>query len=267
MLVAAGLPAGQQNAALPNVQVIVDKVIERAKWRETQNLPAKYAYAQIETTEKFYDSGEVKEREERLYQVFPIGAYPYKRLIQRNAQMLSGHELQQEQERERKFRAPIEQGKKPKKDDGDFGVQFNRDLVSRYDSLLAGEEMLNGRSAYVLAFKPRTGDLPVNHRIDPILNKLEGKIWIDREDYEIAKADIHMTGGPVSFGYVLAAIRKLHVIFEQTRVDDAWLPSLIENTVEGRFLFNTLNRKDVFRSSDFHRATPLVAKNRSITQR
>ena len=46
----------------------------------------------------------------------------------------------------------------------------------------------------MLTFLPKTGvKLPEKKRMDRLLNRLEGRAWIDSENYSLLKVDMHLT--------------------------------------------------------------------------
>ena len=66
-------------------------------------------------------------------------------------------------------------------------------LMKRFQFTLVGRETLNGRTIFVVDFKPLSKDLPVNQFADKFINKAAGRIWVDAEDYAIAQAQVHLT--------------------------------------------------------------------------
>ncbi len=101
---------------------------------------------------------------------------------------------------------------------------MDRELLNRFHVVAAGEEQLNGRAAYLLAFLPKPGDKPERTHAERIINHLGGKIWVDAEDYEVAKADVSLLE-PVSFYGIVGKLRTLHLRLEQRYVSDglwAW---------------------------------------------
>jgi hypothetical protein len=246
----------QSGQDLPRTEEIINKAVQRAKWSEAQDYERKYAYTQLTVTEKLDGNGSVKERQERVYHVFPIQGASYYRLVQKDGKPLSAKELKQEQERERKFRQDLAQKKRPAKgDDDDDDVAFDEELVSKYHFEMKGQEQINGRSAFVLTFKPKSKDLPIKRQMDRLLNKLTGTIWIDEQEYEITRADAHLTE-PVKVGLgLLAAVRKLDLLFEQMKVNDGvWLPIRVRMSIDGRYLFTSLRQKQNVQWSDFKKA-------------
>ncbi|PYU31721.1 MAG: hypothetical protein DMG28_14500, partial [Acidobacteria bacterium] len=229
----AAICAEEKNGS-PRTEDILKKTIERAKWSEERKFEAKYTYTQRGTLEELDSSENVKKREERVSQVFPIDGQPYARLILKDGKPLSDKEERVEQERERKFREGLAERRR-KRAQGrreDTELELNEELVSKYQFDLTGRERVNGRPAFVLSFQPKSADLPVKRKLDRLLNKLSGKVWIDEQDYEISRADLHLAENVSAWGGMLASVRKFLFHLEQTKVDEAvWLPSFVDGYI------------------------------------
>ena len=179
--------------------------------------------------------------------------------MQKDGKPLSEKDAKLEQERERKFRQRLAERKRKKergkKDDDE--VDFDEELVSKYRFILAGREPVNGRAAYVLGFEPRSADLPVKRRIDRLLNKLAGRIWIDEQDYAISRVDLHLAENVLAWGGLLASVRKFLLRVEQNKVDEAaWLPRYVDGYIDGRILIRSLHVKVKQENSDFRKVSP-----------
>lgn len=242
--------------AAPPVEEIVKKAIERGKWDDEQKLDARYTYTQRSTVEEL-DSGErVKKHEERLLFVLPIEGESYARLIEKDGKPLSEKDARLEKERERKFRQRQAEKRRRReqgqRDDGD--IEITEELANKYRFTLIGNEPVNGRPAYVLSLEPRSNDLPVRRRLDRLLNKVAGRVWIDEQDFEISRADLHLAEDVSAWGGVLASLRKFLLRVDQTKVDETvWLPRYVDAYFDGRILVKTFHMKVQQQNSDFHR--------------
>ena len=237
----------------PNPEEIIRKVVEREKWKKGQKIDGKYTYASLDVDEILNKDGSLRERREKLYQVIPIEGVPYYRLVQKNGKPLSPEESQQEAEHEKKFRQKLAEDKGKKARDEDE-VELNEELFSKYRYVMAGEEKVNGRPAYVLAFAPKSDDLPVKRRVDRLLNKVTGKLWVDERDNELAKAEVHLTQPVTLLFGILASLRTFNGTLEQTKVDErVWLPSRFGGYFEGRIGFKTVHQRGSERFSNFAR--------------
>src|SRR5215472_9965042 len=180
---ALNVPA-QDKATPPKPEEIMHRVLEREEWKKSQKIEARYTYRALSVAEILNKDGSFKERREKLYQVIPIEGEPYYRLIQKNGKRLSPEESKEEEEHEKKFRQKLAEEKGKKADDEDE-IELNEQLLSKYRYTMAGEETINGRPAYVLTFTPKSDDLPVKRRVDRLLNKVAGKLWIDERENEL----------------------------------------------------------------------------------
>ncbi len=246
--------ARAQARPAPHAEEIIQKVIERARQAKNQDLDAKYTYTQRGTLDELDSNERVKRHEERLSQMVLIEGEPYMRLVEKDGKPLAERDAKLELERERKFRQRLADRKRRKeegkKDDAD--LDLNEDLMSKYRFELIGSEMVNGRPAFVVSFEPKRNDLAVHGRLDRLLNKLAGRLWVDRQDYVIARADMHLAENITAWGGMLASVRKFVARIEQVKVDDAvWLPTYGDVYVDGRILIRSLHVKFIARNSDF----------------
>jgi hypothetical protein len=106
---------------------------------------------------------------------------------------------------------------------------FNFDLI--------GEEVVNGRPAYVLQATPRPG-YRARGKYGGMFSKVKGKLWVDKEDFGWIKADGQVTQ-PFSIGLFLARVLPgSHITMEQTRIGDGfWMPRHIEIRAAAKILF------------------------------
>lgn len=256
-----GTLSARSQQQLPRAEEIVQKAVARAKLTEDRQPARQYVFKRHLIREELDGDGAVKKREDRVYQLIPITVTArFSRLVEKDGKPLSGDDLRQEQERESKFREAVarpkpESREKPRKP-RDNEVKFNEELVGRYYFQVIGRENIHGRPAFVLAVQPRSNDLPVRRTVDRILNRLAGKLWIDEEDYEIARADVHLTEPAGMWGGIAGSLKKLDLIFEQIRTDEGvWLESLSNFRLNGRLLFKSLNTREIARRSDFRKIT------------
>ncbi len=251
--------ATPSTTGLPRAEEILKRAIERAKWVEEQKFDAKYSYTQRTTIDELDSKEKVKRHVERRHQVFPIDGKPYARLIQKDGKPLAEKDVKLEQEHERKFRERLAErkrkGESMKKEEED--IEIDEELISRYKFVLTGRERVNGRPAYVLSFEPRSKDLPVKRRIDRLLNKVAGRLWIDEQDYEVSRADAHLAENVSAWGGLLASVRKFLLRVEQTKVDEtAWMLTFADGYLDGRILIRSLHMKFNQQNSGFSRIVP-----------
>jgi len=258
LLAASPVPA--QEAQTSAGDEVIRRAVGQAKRADEQDIEARYAFRQHIVTEKLDGKGNVKTRELRLYEVIPIEGLQYRRLLEKDEKLLAGEDAKKEQEREKKFRAETAEIKQRRKKNPDR-VLFNEELISRYRWTLAGEEVVNDRPAFVLSFEPKSRNLPTKRRIDRLLNKLAGKLWVDKAEYEPVKAEARLLERVTMWGGLIASISEFTLTFEQTKVDEGvWLPSRMSQYIKGRFFFSSIHQRSQQQASDFQKAAPELAE-------
>lgn len=232
----------QQKAAHPTVDQIVDRVVARFADEEKQEKAGREVLC-IEhgSYDELDDDGRVKEHADTVREPVLIGDKVYMRLVSRNGSPPTGKYLDREKEREAKFR---EQTKKPQKKEDDE-VKFDRELLSRFNVAILGEEAVGGRPAWLINVLPKPGDKPERVKLERVLNRLSGKIWIDEQDYTIAKVDLALTE-PVSFYAFVGKLRSLTLKSEQRPVrDGVWAPVHMDIAVDARAMWKSVHFHEV----------------------
>lgn len=247
-------------APLPTPDEVLQKAVARAKYEKENRLDERLGYTQRTIEEKLDKSGALDEHDERVYRTALIEGKPFRRLIEKNGAPLTADDLKKEAEREKKFRERI---RKPKKDDDEEeDVDLDNALIARYQFHVLRKEAVGNRQAYVLSFLPKTGDrLPEKKRMDRVLNRLEGVVWIDTATYSMLRLDMHLTE-PTSFVGGIANVRKLDFLLEQAEVfPDFIAPTMLKIAFEGRRLFSSMNVKQSAVFSDYFLLTSMNAQN------
>jgi hypothetical protein len=104
--------------------------------------------------------------------------------------------------------------------DAENTMEVNKELVGKYEYLTLGEEVIGGRPVYVLSFKPKSKSLLVRSKIDYVMNRISGKVWIDQEDYAIARVESRLTESTQIWWGLLASLRGFSGVLEQTRLPE-----------------------------------------------
>lgn len=108
-------------------------------------------------------------------------------------------------------------------------------IVKRFQFTLVGREMLNGRPALVVDFKPLNNHLPVNQFADQFINKAAGRAWIDEEDYAIAQAQLHLTEQVDVLCGIVGSVWKFDCQFTRLRTPEGfWFARRMDWHLEGR---------------------------------
>jgi hypothetical protein len=105
-----------------------------------------------------------------------------------------------------------------------------------FEFQLVGEDVVNGRSAYVLQATPRP-DYQAQGKYGKMFAKVAGKLWVDKQDLGWIKVDGEVIQ-PFSMGlFLVRLLRGSQIKMEQTRVDDRiWMPERVEVRAAAKIL-------------------------------
>jgi len=239
-------------------QQIINKTVERAQSLRGSNKQADYSYSKFAVTEEFNAKGKLKEKKEKLLE-FQAG---YGRLsqIKLNGRPLSGAEFRKQDEAAIEARQQATDSKSNRRDDN-WEKYVTPQLVSKYSFKLLGEETVNGRSAYIVGFEPTSGDLPVNHLAERLTNRLGGKVWVDEEDFEIARAQVALRGEVALWGGLLGNLKKCNFTVERSRVDNnVWFNTTTNGEFEGRKLLEPTHIRTRSESKNFRKTARTTSR-------
>jgi hypothetical protein len=236
--------------AQPDPKALVKQSIDNYEkdWREALT----WCYTQTDTV-RVDDHNEVS-----VSEIMPLEGTPFERLLLKNGQKLTPEQSEKE---ERKYRKAAEERARETPEQRTARLakyekerQFIREIPEAYNFTLTGEEAVNGRPAWVIQLRPRPEFVPTMSH-SALLKHIEGKLWIDKEDVQWAKAEANVVE-PVSIGLILARIGDgTHITVEQTRItDNFWMPRKI--TIAGAakvLLVHTKNLDENLVYGDYRR--------------
>ena len=219
-------------------------LIRRAVAADEQNWKAARNYTFSERVNlRYLDSqGHVKSQEIKINDVLLLDGSPYRRLVARDDRPLPPAEQRKEGEKlassvaER--RAETSAQRMQRLADYDRRPEWQREawreLPDAFDFRLAGDEVWDGHSVYVIQATPRQGYQP-RSRTAKALAHLRCKLWVDSQDYHLWKAEVEVVD-TISWGLFLVRVAKgSRAAFEQTRVnDEVWLPRQVRAFVSVR---------------------------------
>jgi hypothetical protein len=215
--------------ASENPREVVSRAIEN--YQRDAQAALQYTYTEVE---KIPNKGVETSR------IIPLDGTPYERLIRKNGQPLSAEEEKKEQAKyektvyQRTHETAAQRAKRLRKYREDR--EFLREVPEAFTFQNLPEEAVSGRICYVIQCTPRAEYEP--HDIKGrMFSKLMAKMWIDKEDLRIAKADANIIG-PLSIGWIMARIAEGgHIEFQQHRVrENFWLPKRIDVSGTARIM-------------------------------
>ncbi len=230
----AGLAVGLR---AEDAREIIRKSVEldQVNWLRMKD----YTWIARETDRSLDGKGRVKSEESKAWETVILYGEPHRRMLERDGRPLSPVAQRKEQEKldkavaklaretpEQRERRLAEYDKEREKD-----REFLREIPDLYDFRLEGEEKIDGHDVWVITATPKSSYEP-KHRDARQLLKIQGKLWIDKSEYQWVRLEAETTG-TISFGLFLARLDPgAKLVFEQTRVnDEIWLPK--RETVRG----------------------------------
>ena len=248
--------APKSGFAAPSVALTPDEIITRAVAKAQSNYNAKvlrdYAYQKTSTTEVLDGEGAVKERKEKVYLVHAGRAILQQ--MKCNGEIVAAEELKKEDRRVSEVRQEVTESKSSSREES-WEKFLTGELAGKYTFSLVSTEPVNGRSAYVLAFSPRE-DLPVRRMVDRVLNRLAGRIWVDQEEFEIAKATISLQSQATLGGLlkVVGALKRFDYKVERVRVaENIWFNRATQGDFESRKLWDSTRTRVMTEASGFQK--------------
>ena len=213
-----------------------------AKDIENDQLQRNYTYTERQVQSKLDRNGQAKSTEVNTYEILEIYGEQVQRLVSKNDKPLSERDAAKEEEKiqkiidKRKNESDEERRKREEKEqtERENDRKFVTEIADAYDFKLVGTEAVNGREAWVIDGEPRPGFQP-HMKEAKFLPKFHGRVWIDRNDLQLAKMDVECLD-TISWGLFLARFHKgSRFMLEQTRVnDEVWLPRQLAVKVDAR---------------------------------
>jgi hypothetical protein len=215
-----------------------------------------YIYMERDEDRRLDSLGQVKSENVDVTRMILVNGTHFEQRMEHNGQLPSAKEQKKSDEdlEKLKHETPAERTARLLKDQENRS--FLRDLLEAFDFHLIGEEIVGGRPAYVLQATPHPG-YRGHGRYSKVFSKVEGKLWIDQQDFGWIKVDGEVTQS-FSMGLFVARVQRgSHIIMEQTCVGNAvWMPKRLEMRASARILFlKSLDIDRIMTYSDYRPAT------------
>ena len=211
---------------------------------KTTELARNYTYQQREVRKHLGRHGEVRSNKVKIWDIVNFYGEPYSHLIRRDDKPLSAKEEKEEEEKADKFLSKLKgesdeaRQKRHAKERKEREEEraFIHEVVNAYTFQIVGQEVVNGRDAWVIEATPRHDFRPTQPHAN-ILSKLQGKIWIDTHDYTWVKVQGEVVG-TISLGLFLARIHEgSRFTFEQVRLNnEIWMMRRLHVDASARVL-------------------------------
>jgi hypothetical protein len=242
----------QQVAAkpLPDIHQLMIEVHEHQK--QLDKVRENYTYTSSQTTEDIDSKGHVTKTETREVEIFFVNGHGIGRLVKKDGKPLD--ETEQKKETERITKA-VEKAQQPETKKEEKNEITLRDVLEVMDVRNPRRELYRGRPTIVFDFVGRK-DVKTHGMAEDVSKKLQGTLWVDETDREVAHLDVSFNDNFHVGGGLVANIEKgsnLH--FDQAPVNgEIWFPTGGEGTFAMRlFLVKGIRQHFIERVYGFQR--------------
>ena len=245
VLVAGGQQAAQ--APLPDIRELMQQVQDHQK--QLDKIRENYTYTSYQVVQDVDANGQVKTTESSEYDDFFVNGHVIERKVKANDQPLDAHDQQKETERVTKL---VEKAEKTPRNQPLEGptISISR-LLDIMDVRNERRELYRNDPTIVFDFVGRKG-AKTHGMAEDASKKLEGTIWINEADRQVAHIEVRFNDNFRMMGGILATVQKGSSFrFDQAKVNgEIWLPTGAEGTVQARLLLFK-NLRQHFRERDY----------------
>lgn len=243
------IAATAQGPQPPDARLVMRAVQDHQK--QVEAMRENYTYTSVETTQDMDGNGKVTKTETAEREEFFVNGHLIWRTVKKDGKPLSAGDEQKETERVTKM---VEKAQKvpPGQPLEGQTIGISR-LLEIMELRNPRREMYRGRATIVFDFVGRR-DVKTHGIAEDASKKVEGTIWIDESDLQVAHLDVRFTDTFRVAGGLFASIDKgsnLH--FDQGKVSNGlWLPTGAEVTMQARvLLFKNMRRHMTVSDSDY----------------
>jgi hypothetical protein len=249
-----GQDKSQNHAGVLNARQIMGQSVAATErsWQARDHL----IYVKRDEDRRLDSVGQVKSENVEVTRMSLVNGARFEQLIEHNGKLPSVTEQTKNDDDLAKLKHETPDDRTARLRSDQDNRAFLHDVLEAFDFHVIGEEVVGGRSAYVLQATPHPG-YHARGKYGKLLSNVEGKLWIDKQDFGWIKVDGQVTQS-FSMGLFVARVQRgSHIILEQTCVGDAvWVPKYLEVRASARiFLVKSLDVDRILTYSDYLPAT------------
>jgi hypothetical protein len=254
VLAACGFGVGAQQrpaTPVPDIRQLMKEVQQHQKQVEKER--ENDTYTSLLTIQDVDASGRVTKTETEEDENFFVNGHIIARLVKKDGKPLSQHEEQKENDRVTKL---VE---KAQNTPSDQPLEAQRVSISRLLEIMdvrnPRRDNYHGRPTIVFDFSGRK-DAKTHGMIEDASKKLQGTLWIDEADRQVAHLEVSFNDNFRVAGGVFATVQKgSNFHFDQAPVGGGvWLPTGGEGAMQARLLlFKNMRQHYMERDYDFKR--------------
>jgi len=214
-----------------------------------------YTFMERDQDRRLDSLGQLKSENVEVTRMILVNGIRFEQLMERNGQLPSAEEQKKNDKDLEKLKHETSEEQTLRLRKTEENRSFIRDLLEAFDFHLIGDDIVGGRPAYILQATPHPGYRP-HGKYGKLFSKVEGKLWVDKQDFGWVKVDGEVTQS-FSIGLLVARVQRgSHIIMEQTCVGDAvWVPKRLEMKASARILFlKSLDLERILTYTDYRPA-------------
>ena len=227
-------PAGPSpGLALPDVRQLMLEV--QAHQKQLDKVRENYTYTSLQSTQDLDSIVQVKKTETTENEDFFVNSHVIERTVKKDGKPLDAHDEQKESERVTRM---VEKAEKTPPGQPLEGQSISIDRVLEImDVRNPRRENFRGRPTIVFDFAGRK-DVKTHGLAEDASKKLEGTLWIDEADRQVAHMEVRFDDNFHVAGGLVANIQKgSNFRFDQEQVNgELWLPTGAEANVQARLM-------------------------------
>jgi hypothetical protein len=218
---------------LPEIHQLMHEV--QAHQKQLDKVRENYTYTSLQTVQDLDSNGQVKKTESTENEDFFVNSHAIERMVKKDGKPLEGHDEQKETERVTKLVEKAEKTPPGQPLEGQ-AISISR-VLEIMDVRNPRREIFRGRTAIVFDFEGRK-DAKTHGLAEDASKKLQGTLWIDEADREVAHMEVRFDDNFHVAGGLVANVQKgSNFRFDQEQVNgELWLPTGAEANVTARVL-------------------------------
>ncbi|MGA7242342.1 MAG: hypothetical protein WBX19_04125 [Terracidiphilus sp.] len=232
---------------MPDIRQLMREVQEHQK--KLDQIRENYTYSSYQVVQDIDGNGQVKKTESSEYEDFFVNGHVIERKVKANDKPLDESQQQKETERVTKLVGKAEKTPRDQSIEGPT-ISISR-VLDIMDVRNERRELYRGDPTIVFDFVGRK-DAKTHGLAEDASKKLQGTVWIDEADHQVAHLEVSFDDNFRLVGGILATVQKGSSFrFDQAKVNgEIWLPTGAEGTVQARLLLLKTLRQH-FRERDY----------------
>ena len=118
-------------------------------------------------------------------------------------------------------------------------MEVDQELLGHFDFVLEQREMIRERSAFLIAFTPKSVPPAKKDLADKFLQQIAGKVWVDEEDGVVVRLELRLLGPVDVVGGIAGSLKALQFTSEREKTPQGhWFTRTTKGNVDSRQLFS-----------------------------